>query len=146
MSEAPTRRTHAELLAALESRSLDEGEFCHRDHIRVAWYLLASEPYEVAVERLASALQRLAAGFGVPEKYHETITMFYLHRVRERMQQLPDGHTWQRFVASNTALFEPHELLLQRYYSKPVLMSAAAREHFVLPDKTLLALDGAVSR
>lgn len=139
-------RTHAQLLEALESLTLEPGEFHHHDHIRVAWHLLATEAFEEAVQRFATALGRLTAYFGAPGKYHETITMFYLHLVRAQMCRLPLGHDWPEFVSHNPQLFTSHEELLHRFYSKPVLLSPAARQHFVLPDKVAFDITEAPAR
>ncbi|MEL7450866.1 MAG: hypothetical protein AAFN78_16755 [Pseudomonadota bacterium] len=129
------KRTEAQLLDALESLSLVPGEFHHEDHLRAAWQLLRTVSFEDAVARFAAALRRLTEHFGAPEKYHETITLFYLHLVNARMQALPAQHEWRQFLEQNPDLFESHPALIGRYYSKPRLGSAAARRHFVLPDK-----------
>ncbi len=129
------KRSGAQLLDALESQSLAPGEFHHEEHLHAAWQLLRTASFEDAVARFATALQRLTAHFGAPGKYHETITLFYLHLVQARMQALPAGHRWQHFLESNPDLFESHAALIDRYYSEPRLYSAAARQHFVLPDR-----------
>ena len=132
---ARNKRTDTQLLDALESLSLAPGEFHHEEHLRAAWQLLRTVPFEDAVARFATALQRLTEHFGAPGKYHETITLFYLHLVNARMQELPKAHTWRQFRTQNPDLFESHAALIGRYYSEPRLGSAAARRHFVLPDK-----------
>ena len=66
------------LLAGFEACDLGEHPFGHREHIRVAWLMLRREPLLPAMRGFVDAIRRFAASQGVPEMYHETITIAFL--------------------------------------------------------------------
>ena len=71
--------TDAELTRALECCKIPNEGFPHVSHLRVAWvYLEESSSLEEASERMAATLRRFAAAVGKPEKYHQTITVFWI--------------------------------------------------------------------
>ena len=137
-------RSGAELLAALEALSLKPDEFHHDQHLHTAWQLLQTVPFEDAVGRFVGALKQLAAHVGAPGKYHESITLFYLHLVNARRQSMPASHQWHQFVERNPDLFDAHPVLIGRYYSERRLASAVARHHFVQPDRLSHEFSGGI--
>jgi hypothetical protein len=105
---------------AFERGEIAGADFHHLSHLRLALaYLEESASADEAAERMASALRRFATAAGHPEKYHHTITLF-----------------WMRMVA---------RLLDKRlplaYYSPERLWSDAARTGWIEPD--LQIIDGA---
>jgi hypothetical protein len=123
-----------EVLEALETASLDAGQFQHADHLKAAWALLRREPLPAALATFSSALSRLAAHHGKPQHYHETVTWFFLFLLNERLAAMPAEHDWGELEARNRDLFVPHRELLAAYYSPARLESPLARRAFVLPD------------
>ena len=121
-----------ELLAALEDGSLPPARFRHRDHVRVAWFLLRSQAPLAAMARFESALQRYARAIGKPDLYHATITWVYLLAINERLERSGRAEPWPVFEAENPDLFA-HEFLANRYRPE-TLASPIARKVFVLPD------------
>jgi hypothetical protein len=104
---------------AFERGEIAPADFHHASHLRLALaYLADSASEEEAAERMAAALRRFAAAAGHPEKYHHTITLF-----------------WMRMVAR----LLDKELPLA-YYSRERLWSDAARAAWLDPD--LQTLDG----
>jgi hypothetical protein len=88
--------TDTELARALERCEIPNEGFPHVSHLRVAWvYLEECAEVEAACERMAATLRRFAAAVGKPEKYHETITLFWIralaaaHWNRERPRSTP---------------------------------------------------------
>ncbi len=119
--------TDAELLAAFEAGTITS--FHHREHVRVAFAMLARDG-DLAAAALAfrAGLRRIA---GTSGKYHETLTWAYLVIIAERM--------YGRGYASSAELFADHPDLLDRdllarYYDLgAIIASPIARAVFVLP-------------
>jgi hypothetical protein len=111
---------------------LSRGEgFGHRRHIELTWRFLALHGPEQAADRVADAIRQVAAAHGQPAKYHETITQSWVRCVAVHRQRWPAA-TAGEFFDRNPALLDPG--LLEHFYSKAVLASAAARSQWVTPD------------
>lgn len=128
--------THGDALFRLdefEAGRVDPAAFGHREHVRMSYELLERYTFPEALFRLAKGLRRLAANAGVPEKYHETITVAFLALIAER--RLVGGFTsWEDFAAQNPDLLKKE--LLTRIYPPDVLESPLARETFLLPTRS----------
>ena len=119
---------------ALEDGTLNAATFDHAAHVYAAWLYLEEYPLADAIARFSAALKRLTAELGVPGKYHETVTWFYMLLLAER--RAADQHDdWFDFRRSNPDLFGNADDVIRRYYSSEVLASERARRSFVLPDK-----------
>ncbi len=104
---------------AFERGDIAPADFHHASHLRLALaYLVESASVEEAAERMTAALRRFAAAAGHPEKYHHTLTLF-----------------WMRMVAR---LLDKD--LPLAYYSPERLWSDAARTGWRDPD--LQTIDG----
>lgn len=119
----------AQFRAAFEDTTLEP--FHHADHIRMAWIYLRDHPLLEAITRFIAALKRYAAARGVPDRYHETITLAFLLLVYERM--LP-GESWDEFAARQEELLRWNPSALAAYYRAETLATNDARARFVLPD------------
>jgi hypothetical protein len=115
-----------------EAGNIDPRKFDHEAHVRAAWSYLQQYPAAVAIAKFTSALRSLTIRLGASDKYHETISWFFMIVIAERRAACPHAD-WQRFRNTNRDLFEG-SALLKRYYSKGRLDSAEARRHFLLPD------------
>jgi hypothetical protein len=115
-----------------EAGDIDRRKFDHEAHVRVAWSYLQQYPAAVAILKFTSALRSLTIRLGASDKYHETISWFFMLVIAERRAACPHAD-WQGFRSANDDLFEG-AALLKRYYSKGRLDSADARRHFLLPD------------
>ncbi len=116
---------------AFERGTIDAAEFDHEAHVYVAWSYLDRYPLTVAIERFSNALKSLTDKLGVPDKYHETITWFYLLLIAERRHAT---ESWEAFRRDNEDLFNPGDSVLTRYYRPATLASDRAKRSFVLPD------------
>ena len=67
-----------------ESGQIEADLFDHEAHVYVAWLFVTTFELVDAIARFDSALRRLTARLGVPEKYHATITWFFLFLIAER--------------------------------------------------------------
>ena len=123
-----------EVVRRFESCELPTADFNHREHLLVALcYLLRMGDAE-ALERLRARIGRYAAAHGVnPSLYHETITVFWLRRVRAFVERADAA----RGLAELTnALAEEcgGSRLVFEYYSKELIDSDGARRGWVEPD------------
>jgi hypothetical protein len=70
--------TDVELTRALERGEIKD--FHHASHLHVAWvYLAESLSVRQAANKMRNTLRRFATAAGKLEKYHETITLFWVH-------------------------------------------------------------------
>ena len=116
-----------------EAGTLDPEAFDHESHVYLGWLYLERFPLLESIERYSAALLRLTSALGVPGKYHETITWFYLILIAER-REAARGQGWFTFRSENDDLFNAARML-GRYYTRECLMSDRARQSFALPDK-----------
>ena len=119
-----------QIVAAFEDATIDAEEFDHEAHLLVGWRYLQDYSLLDSIKRFSSALRRLTRKLGVPTKYHETITWFYLIKIAERKA----ATDWAAFKTANPDLFERNPSLIRQYYSESLLSSECARQAFVLPD------------
>ena len=122
--------TDDELVERFERGDLDAEAFGHPQHVRVAWLQLSRLPLLDAIGRHTTALQRLTARLGQPQRYHATMTVAYLLLIYERMA---DEATWEAFAARNDDLLDRGAQLLSRHYAPAQLHGDAARRAFHPP-------------
>jgi hypothetical protein len=91
-----------------------------------------------AVTRMRATLRRFAAAAGRPEKYHETITLFWVHLL-SRTYAASRGGSLEDIVHANPQLLEKNFPLA--YYSAERLFSDEARTSWVEPDLKPLSID-----
>ena len=121
---------HELTIEAIERGDVDVEAFDHEAHVYAAWRFISAMPLPEAIERFSGALKRLTRHPGVPEKYHGTVTWFYMLLIAERHRPNED---WADFRSANADLFARD--LLARYYTPEVLGSEEARTGFVMPDR-----------
>ena len=122
-----------QIVAAFEDATIDAADFDHEAHLLVGWRFLQDQTLLDALKPFSAALKRLTQKLGVPGKYHETITWFYLIKIAERRagQAATD---WSAFKDANPDLFARNPSLIRQYYSESLLASEDARQAFVFPD------------
>lgn len=120
-------------IEAFEEGDVDAADFDHAAHVYVAWLYVGRFSLAEAILRFTAALRRLTLSVGAAEKYHETISWFFLLQIAERRHE--SGDDWRVFRRANDDLFEEHGRLLERYYRAETLASERARRSFVLPDR-----------
>jgi hypothetical protein len=128
-----TPAADVELARALERCETPNEGFAHASHLRVAWvYLDESRSVDEAAARLASTLRRFAASVGKPEKYHETITVFWMRALAAARSAMADA-TLDQVLLANPRLLDKD--LVLAYYSSDRLFSEEARRVSVAPDR-----------
>ncbi|RYZ43337.1 MAG: hypothetical protein EOO71_04025 [Myxococcaceae bacterium] len=106
-------------------------ELPHLDHVRVVYLHTREAGRDTAIERTRAGLKLLTSQLGVPEKFHETVTVAWARLVGERTEVEP--------CRDFTSFLDHHPRfrrkdLLDDHYSREVLFSAEARVRFVEPD------------
>ena len=87
---------------------------------------------------MRDTLRRFAAAAGKPEKYHETITLFWVHLL-SRTPIARDGENLEEIVRANPQLLEKNYPLT--YYSAERLFSDEARSSWIEPDLKPFLID-----
>ena len=129
--------TDVELTRALERGEIKD--FHHASHLHVAWvYLAESSSVQQAANKMRRTLRRFAAAAGKPEKYHETITLFWI-RFLSRVHAASCEGCLEEIVHANPQLLEKNFPLA--YYSAERLFSDEARTSWVEPDLKRLSID-----
>jgi hypothetical protein len=131
--------TDVELTRALERGEIANEDFHHASHLHVAWvYLAESSSVQQAADQMRETLRRFAAAAGKPQKYHETITSFWVHLLA-RAQAVSRGQRLEDIVYANPQLLEKNFPLA--YYSTERLFSDEARASWMEPDLKPLSID-----
>lgn len=121
-------------IEAFEAGQIDVDSFDHEAHVYLAWLYLERLPLLEALQRYSQGLRRLTERLGIPGKYHETITCFYLFKIAERREAT--ASSWLDFKRRNADLLARGESsVLHDFYSRETLESDHARNAFVLPDR-----------
>ena len=129
--------TDSELTRALERGEIANEDFDHTSHLHVAWaYLAESSSVEQAASKMRHTLRRFAAAAGRPQKYHETITLFWVNLLAYALTR---EKRLEEFVGANPQLLEKNFPLA--YYSAERLFSDEARTSWLEPDLKPLSID-----
>src|SRR6185503_2640320 len=101
-----------------------EGEFGHREHLRLAWRELREHEREVALERIETAIRLVAEAHGAPGKYHRTMTEAWAALVGHHLAEAP-ALTFDEFLERFPGLLDGG--LVARQFSAELLATPAAR-------------------
>ena len=124
--------TDVELTRALERGEIANENFHHLSHLHVAWvYLSESSSVNEAAAKMRDTLRKFAASAGKAEKYHETITLFWVHLLGT-IRRASFRQTLEQVVQAKPRLLEKNFPL--DYYSHEILFSDRARTEWVEPD------------
>jgi hypothetical protein len=118
-------------LRALEVVLEKAQKFGHREHLELAWTYLERYPLAAAKQAMAAAIRYLAREHEQAAKYHQTMTLAWVHLVAVHRQRSPaDG--FDEFIARNPQLLSRQ--LLDEHYSPQLLWSESARAGWIEPD------------
>lgn len=120
-----------QFLAAFESGQIANQSFHHRDHLRLAWLQIRRLGLERASETVAGAIQRFAAHHGKADRYHDTMTRFWLRAVGVGISRHPEL-SFDQLLETEPHLLEKE--LPFRHWSRELMASDAARRQWVDPD------------
>jgi hypothetical protein len=117
---------------AFETCEIHPAEFKHYQHLAVALWYVSHLPYSEACEKLKRGIQRLAASYG-KTGYHETITEFWLRKVREFLRSMESQGSLSALTNQLIERYANKNLIFD-YYSKEALDSKEARTGWVEPN------------
>jgi hypothetical protein len=120
-----------ELMAGFEAGSLPA--FPHADHVRLTILYLARHGRQETERRLFEGLRRFATAKGVPEKFHVTMTIGWIDLVDDARRKHPDASEPAALIGRCPELLNRDALL--RFYTPDRLLSDAARERWIAPDR-----------
>jgi hypothetical protein len=122
----------AEFVRLVEAGDFPGDKFHHGDHIRLAWIYVETLGAAAAEERIRVSILKFATNLNHPEKYHDTMTRAWLRLVAVGHAIGPQTGDFPDFIAQHRWLLNRDAL--SSFYSKPHLMSDAARQGWVGPD------------
>jgi hypothetical protein len=128
--------TDDEFLHAFLSLTLPHSGFRHRDHVRIAWLAVRRHGAAAAETVVADAIRRFAAANGHGERFHQTLTSFWVRLVAHAAAGAPDADTFDRFVARYPLVLDSQAPL--RHWTRAVLFGAGARRSWQEPDVAAL--------
>jgi hypothetical protein len=131
--------TDVELTRGLERGETPNEGFPHASHLHVAWvYLAESLSVQEAGDKMRATLRRFVGAAGKPQKYHETITLFWVYLLaRARLDS--GAERLEDVVHANPQLLENNFPLA--YYSAERLFSDEARVSWTEPDLKPFSID-----
>src|SRR5258708_30535173 len=121
-----------DFLRAFEDLSFPADQFHHREHLRVACLYLKSSDATRAAERMTAGIRRFANHHGATQKYHQTLTLFWMRLVAAALAETLEGCAFEELLAAHPTICDKN--LPAKYYSQALLQSSAAREGWVEPD------------
>lgn len=124
--------TDDEFLRCFMDCTLPNDRFHHRDHLRLVWLLTRRLGAEQAAIETAAGIRRFAAAQGHTQKYHETMTQFWLRLVAHLIRQRPEIQDFERFIAAYPQLMDKH--LPLRHWRSDTMFGQTARATWVEPD------------
>src|SRR5215208_4687973 len=115
-----------EVVRRFESCELPPADFNHREHLLVALCYRLRVGEAAALERVRARIKKYAAAHGVnPSLYHETITVFWLKRVRAYLERADPDLNLAEMTNALAAECGSSRLVFD-YYSKELIDSEAA--------------------
>ena len=117
-----------------ERGEIECSSFNREAHVYIAWLFTNRFERRVAIERFSAAIKALTKKFGVTQKYHATLTRFWIGLIAERAAALPSSD-WATFRRHNRNLLNDARNLSHRNYSAELLAAEDARHHYRLPDR-----------
>jgi len=121
-----------EFLRLFHDGNLPSGEFRHYGHLRLAWLVLSRHGKDDAEQTVAREIQKFAVTNGAPNRYHDTLTRFWVRLVGHVMEKETE-------VGSIDDLFARFPFLLEkslpyRHWRGETFNSDRARAGWVEPD------------
>jgi hypothetical protein len=102
----------------------------HREHVRLAWLVIRDEGPEAGGDRIARMLRHVAEAHGEGDRYHETLTRFWICLVGHAIDIEPGINDYDAFVERFPLLLDGASV--GRHWSAGTL--AAGRSAWVEPD------------
>ena len=122
----------SEFLRLFHQGSLPGEEFRHRGHLRLAWLVLSRHPKDEAAGLVAREIQRFAVANGASNRYHDTLTRFWVGLLGHAMENAPEAQSIDELLARFPFLLD--KTLPSRHWRGETFNSDQARVGWVEPD------------
>jgi len=122
-------------LAAFHAGQIGNHDFHHRDHLRLAWIQIRRLGLERASDAVVLSIRQFAARQGHADRYHETMTRFWVRVVAMGINRHPT------LPFDDLLATEPHLLdktLAFAHWSRERMASDEARRQWMEPDVRLM--------
>jgi hypothetical protein len=120
----------ADFLAGFEACTLSE--FHHRDHLRVTWLLVRRDGHAGAKASIEAGIKRFARSHGRADKYHQTMTEFWVDAVAHLIAQGKAYDSFDQFLTQWPQVLDT--TLPFRHWTREAIMDGVARSRWVPPD------------
>jgi hypothetical protein len=120
-----------QFVAAFEAGQIANQNFHHRDHLRLAWVQIRRIGLERASESVAVAIRQFAAHDGNADRYHDTMTRFWVRVVGIGINRHPTL-PFEDLLAAEPHLLDKNLPFL--HWSRERMRSDEARLRWVEPD------------
>jgi hypothetical protein len=127
-----------EVVRKFESCEYAPDDFGHGLHLTVALVYLLDSTYAEALERMRQGLRRFVGHHKLSGVYHETLTVFWVRRVRAFVEQSDKSRGLTRLANELNDAYADSRLVFD-YYTKERLDSDEARAYRL--DSDLKPLD-----
>jgi hypothetical protein len=121
------------LFYSFRTGTISAGDFHHRHHLAVALCYASLMPLDDALVAFRTDLLRLVRQWGHERKYHETITHFWL-AVAAHYVGTQGERRCAASIANDFVEAFGDKSIIERHYTRPVLVSPAARAAWIVPD------------
>lgn len=122
------------VVKGFESCTTAKDDFTHRSHLTVAGYYLHSSNEPDATQRMRTGLHRFLDYHGVGrEKFHETLTVFWIRTVSAFLGPLDRKLTLLEKTNAVVGSLGDSRLVFE-YYSEELLWADETRNGWVAPD------------
>ena len=121
-----------EFLHAFFSAELANSDFHHRDHLRLAWLVVRRHGLVEAETRVAAGIQHFAGMHGHAQRYHDTMTRFWVRLVAHAVATRPEIDDFAGFLDAFPMLLDPG--LPFKHWSRVAMMGPEARAAWREPD------------
>jgi hypothetical protein len=103
----------------------------HRDHLRLAWNAVRQHG-DAAEERVVEHIKAYAAAHGQSDRYHDTMTRFWVRLIAHCSAVRPDLDDFDDFAATYPLLGDKN--LFLRHWSREAMFTPQARAGWRDPD------------
>jgi hypothetical protein len=124
-------QSDVQLRDQVETKTLANDAFRHREHVRLTWVYLTAAPPEVVAKRLCRSLLDLATSHGVAQRFHHTLTVVWV-RLIESARRSHSDMPFDALVDACPWLLDKDAPLA--FYTRECLYSEEARLAWVEPN------------
>jgi type VI protein secretion system component VasK len=122
----------SEFLRLFHEGALAGDEFRHRGHLRLAWLVLSRHPRDEAEQIVASEIRRFAVANGASNRYHDTLTRFWVRLLSHAMENATGVRSIDELLSVFPFLLD--KSLPYRHWRTETFNSDPARTSWVEPD------------